>query len=413
MTQLSVYLCNEYAGLLTCDRQQRFSFQYDRQWIAKTNVAPLSLSLPLREEAYADEKARPFFTNLLPESGVRDAVARKIGVSPRNEFALLEALGGECAGAVTLIPKGMALDKQSGYLELSPEKFYKIVQELPKKPFLAGEDGIRLSLAGAQDKLPVYIEGERIFLPQGASPSSHIIKPNNDGIASSIRNEVFCMALADRIGLTVPNVNVMMTPDELYVVDRYDRFRDERGTVHRIHQEDFCQAMGLMPETKYEIEGGPSLFDCFALIDRFSTHPALDRKQLLDWVTFNYFIHNADAHGKNISLLLMPDEIRLAPFYDLMCTGAYEGINEKLAMKIGNENRPLWIQSRHWERLAEEVGIKAKFILQTVKKMAKQIENTAKDLASEQQAKWGPALIVAQIQEIIARQVKHTKSAIG
>jgi serine/threonine-protein kinase HipA len=413
MAQLSVFLCNDYVGVLSCDKQQRFSFQYDQEWISKKNVPPLSLSLPFQETPYPDEKARPFFTNLLPESAVREAVARKLGVSLRNEFALLEALGGECAGAVTLHPLGVSIDKQSGYRELSPEEFHKIIQDLPKKPFLAGEDGIRLSLAGAQNKLPVYLKGERIFLPQGSSPSSHIVKPNIEGIEGSVRNEAFCMALAKRMGLALPNVNLMTIPDELYVIERYDRFRDEKGDVHRIHQEDFCQAIGLMAETKYETEGGPSLVNCFSLIDRFSSIPALDRKSLLDWIAFNYFIHNADAHAKNLSLLLTPNEVRLAPFYDLMCTGVYEGVNRKLAMKIGNENRPEWIQSRHWESMAEKVGIGAKFVLRTVRGMAERIESTAENVASDQQAIWGAAPIIARIQKSISRQVKHTKSVVG
>lgn len=413
MARLSVYLCNVYAGVLSCDKQQRFSFQYDRQWIAKKDVPPLSLSLPLREDAYPDEKARPFFTNLLPESTVREAVARKLGISPRNEFALLNALGGECAGAVTLLPQGAAPENQSGYRELSSETFREIILELPQKPFLAGEDGIRLSLAGAQDKLPVCLKGDRIFLPRGSSPSSHIIKPNIKGIERSVRNEVFCMALAKRIGLTVPHVRMMEIPEEIYVVERYDRYRDEKGEVNRLHQEDFCQASGLMAEAKYEGEGGPCLADCFSLIDRFSTAPVLDRKALLDWITFNYFIHNADAHAKNISLLLTSREVRLAPFYDLMCTGVYEGVNEKLAMKIGNENRPQWIQPRHWERMAQTVGIGAKFVLRTVREMAKQIEIAAETLALEHRAMWGDASIVTQILKVIARQVKHSKSATG
>ncbi len=168
-----------------------------------------------------------------------------------------------------------------------------------------------------------------------------------------------------------------------------------------------------MAETKYETEGGASLAACFSLIDRFSTNPVLDRKALLDWIAFNYSIHNADAHTKNLSLLLTPNEIRLAPFYDLMCTGVYEGINEKLAMKIGSENRPQWVQSRHWERMAEAVGIGTRFVLRTVREMAKRIEGAAEEVASEQQAIWGPASVVIKIQETIARQVKHTKSTVG
>ncbi|MCU0600325.1 MAG: type II toxin-antitoxin system HipA family toxin, partial [Desulfobacterales bacterium] len=342
MSRLSVFLCNEYVGVLSCDKQQRFSFQYDHKWIKKQNVPPLSLSLPFQEELYPDEKARPFFTNLLPESAVRESIARKLGISLRNEFALLEALGGECAGAVTLLPPGETPLERSEFRELSSDGFREIIHSLPKKPFLAGEEGIRLSLAGAQNKLPVYLKDTRVFLPLGSSPSSHIVKPNIEGIEESVRNETFCMTLAKRIGLTVPEVNIMKIPEEVYVVERYDRYYDEEGTVHRIHQEDFCQAIGLMAETKYENEGGPSLADCFSLIDRFSSNPALDRKSLLNWTVFNCFIHNADAHAKNLSLLLTPNEVRLAPFYDLMCTGVYEGVHERLAMKIGNENRPQW-----------------------------------------------------------------------
>lgn len=410
MSHLMVYLCNEYVGILSCDKRQRFSFQYDPQWIAREGVPPLSLSMPIQENTYPDEKARPFFTNLLPESNLREAVARKLGISPRNDFALLEALGGECAGAVALLPQGAEMESVSGYQKFSPEEFHALVEELPKKPFLAGERGIRLSLAGAQHKLPVYLEGDSVFLPKGGSPSSHIIKPDIEGVEQSVRNELFCMALAGRIGLKVPGVMMMTTPRELYVVERYDRCRDENGRMQRTHQEDFCQAIGLMAETKYESEGGPSLADCFSLLDQFSTRPALDRKALLDWVVFNCLIHNADAHAKNLSFLLTPDEIRIAPFYDLICTGIYEGINEKLAMKIGGENRTSWIRSRHWERMANHVGIQSKYVLRTVKGMAKRIVGEAHAVASEQQTIWGDASILSRIIEMIAKQVNHVES---
>ncbi|MCF8027228.1 MAG: type II toxin-antitoxin system HipA family toxin [Desulfobacteraceae bacterium] len=412
MAELAVYLNGAYAGLLTCDKQQHFSFQYAPEWIARENMPPLSLSLPLTETVYTDKKARPFFTNLLPESFVREAVARKLGISPRNEFALLQALGGECAGAITLLPPGRETERLFGYKELSAEEFHQLLREMPKKPFLAGEEGIRLSLAGAQHKLPVYLEDGRFFLPKGASPSSHIIKPNIQGIDQSVRNEAFCMAIAERIGLTVSPATVLTSPEEVYVVERYDRYRDSTGVLRRLHQEDFCQALGLMAETKYEAEGGPSLLDCFSLLDRFSSHPILDKKSLLQWVVFNYYIYNADAHAKNISFLLKSDEIRLAPFYDLMCTGVYEGVHDKLAMKIGNENRPRWIYIRHWERMAQAVGIGAKLVLKTLNEMGKEITEAAEKVASEHHELWGPASITVEIQNIIAKQVQQTKTAL-
>ena len=412
MTELAVYLNGQYVGLLAADKQQHFSFQYAPEWLARDDTPPLSLSLPLTDTLYTDEKARPFFTNLLPESFVREAVARKLGISPRNEFALLEALGGECAGAVTLLPPGEDTEKHAGYRELSLKQFHQLVLEMPKRPFLAGEEGVRLSLAGAQHKLPVYLEGERFFLPEGASTSSHIIKPNIEGIDQSVRNEAFCMAIAESIGLKVPPATVLKSPDELYVVKRYDRYRDNTGVLQRLHQEDFCQALGLMAETKYEAEGGPSLSDCFALLDRFSSHPILDKKALLEWMVFNYYICNADAHAKNISVLLKSDEIRLAPFYDLMCTGVYEGVHDKLAMKIGKENRPRWIYIRHWERMAKALGIGTKLVLRTVSEMGKAINEAAEKVASAHHQLWGQAAIIPEIQKIIRIQVQHTETTL-
>lgn len=410
MAQLAVYLNDDLVGNLACDQQQRFIFQYAPEWLAGKHVPPLSVSLPLQESAFPDEKARPFFTNLLPEANVREAVARRLGISSRNEFALLEALGGECAGAVTLLPLGAEVESYPGYQLLHPEDLHRLIIELPKRPFLAGEEGIRLSLAGAQYKLPVFIDGGNIFLPKGASPSSHIFKPAIDRIEQSVRNEAFCMTLAKRIGLKVPRAYVMAIPEALFVIERYDRYRNDSGQILRIHQEDFCQAMGLMAETKYESEGGPSLADCFALLSRFSTNPALDKKALLDWVVFNYFIHNADAHAKNLSLLLAPNEIRLAPFYDLMSTGVYEGINERLAMKVGKENRPRWIRTRHWQRMATEAGIGPQFVLRVLKDMAEQIVIAAAEVADEQNKAWGDSPIVGRIQDKILQHSKYTES---
>jgi serine/threonine-protein kinase HipA len=259
MRHLDVYLNNDLVGILSSDEQQRFIFQYAPEWIARKDVPLLSVSLPLQESPFPDEKARPFFSNLLPEANVREAVARKLGISPRNEFALLEALGGECAGAVALLPKGADGEMDTGYRPLTPETFRKLIDDLPKKPFLAGEEGMRLSLAGAQYKLPVFIEGGNVSIPQGSSASSHIVKPAIESIEHSVRNEAFCMALAERIGMNVPRSWVVTIPAELFIIERYDRYRNESGQILRIHQEDFCQAMGLMADTKYESEGGPSL----------------------------------------------------------------------------------------------------------------------------------------------------------
>lgn len=127
---------------------------------------------------------------------------------------------------------------------------------------------------------------------------------------------------------------------------------------------------------KYESEGGPSLAACFDLVRQGSIRSGKDVLSLLNWVIFNYLIGNSDAHGKNISLLLLPKGPMLAPFYDLLSTRIYAryGLPEGLAMKIGGENDPGAIQKEHWEQFAAEVGIKPRLVLTRVAELAKRIE---------------------------------------
>lgn len=399
--ELNVYFHDDLTGTLRLDNRRRFTFQYDPNWIKKTSAIPLSLSLPLRKEPFEDDASRPFFANLLPEADVRRAVARRLGISEHNDFALLEAIGGECAGAVTVLPAGIHVSHEGSYRPIDEKELHEIVASLPVKPFLAGEEGLRLSLAGAQNKLPVYAEGDRIFLPMGSYPSSHILKPPIRDLQGTVENEAFCMTLAGRLGLPVPPVTIRKGKDTLYIVERYDRKRGEPGRLIRLHQEDFCQALGVPPDQKYESEGGPSLSQCFALLSDRSIKPSVDRKHLLNWVVFNYLIGNADAHAKNIALLLTKEGPLLAPFFDLLCTGVYKDLTDKLSMKIGGENRPKWIQHRHWQRFAEDTVIKPKLVISTLQGMAERITGVAKGLTGEFRDRYGKAPILDAILGVI------------
>jgi serine/threonine-protein kinase HipA len=206
-----------------------------------------------------------------------------------------------------------------------------------------------------------------------------------------------------------PNDYMVQRPWRIYSCFSWHGCRLSHGIEYVKHKN--IDVPSFMAETKYEAEGGPCLADCFTLLAQFSTSPALDKKALLNWVVFNYLIHNADAHAKNLALLLRPAEIRLAPFYDLLSTGVYEGINPRLAMKIGGENRPQWIRTRHWERMAKEVGIGSALVLRTVKAMAKQIVHAAEEVVSQQPAMWRPAPIVGQIQNIILKHTNHAQTS--
>ena len=176
----------------------RLNFWYAPEWLAHPNAVALSCLLPLRAAPFDDHRARPFFAGLLPEGQMRRLIAQQFQISWQNDFAILDRIGGECAGAVTSLEPGLPLPVTAadGDVEwLSDEKVIAFLDELPRRPMLAGENELRLSLAGAQDKLPVVVEQNRIGLPRHGAPSSHILKPPIPTVEDSVTNEAFCLAL--------------------------------------------------------------------------------------------------------------------------------------------------------------------------------------------------------------------------
>lgn len=375
-TALQARIDEAVVGRLWLDEKKRFCFRYDEGWL-KTSRIPLSLSLPLRKEPYLDDESHPFFANLLPEEKIRALIARNLGLSLNNDYGLLEKIGGDCAGAVSLYPESEESGREPGsYRQLTLDELNAILSELPKRPLLAGDKGIRLSLAGAQKKLPIYYDEEHFHLGLGSAPSNYIIKPPIEDLDGTVENEAFCMALAKAVGLDVPRAFIHQHGGtRIFVVERYDRVATDSG-IRRLHQEDFCQALGIPPEFKYEAEGGPILTACFNLARQKSIRSGKDVLSLVNWVIFNYLTGNSDAHGKNISLLLLPEGPVLAPSYDLISTRIYAhyGLASNLAMKIGGVSDPDAVQKRHWEQFAGEIGVKPRLVLLRIAEMAKSIE---------------------------------------
>jgi serine/threonine-protein kinase HipA len=316
---LDVYLLNVHVGQLTLQDRGAFIFQYDHTWLEQHPCLPLSLSLPLQQAPFEGDAARAFFANLLPESELRKVISLQLHISEGNDFALLTEIGGECAGAVSLLPEGERWRDDGVYQALNDDELNRLVREMPQKPMLVGEDDVRLSLAGAQNKLPVFFENGIVSLTRGHLPSTHILKPPMHYFSNTVENEMFCMKLAKKMGLDVPEVVLLQKEKPLYLIERYDRLHSLHGGIIRLHQEDFCQALGVMPDMKYQNEGGPSLQACFQLIRDYSVNPIADLKSLLQWVIFNYLIGNADAHGKNISILFGEHGPRLAPHRFMIC----------------------------------------------------------------------------------------------
>ncbi|HKE25904.1 MAG TPA: type II toxin-antitoxin system HipA family toxin [Bryobacteraceae bacterium] len=365
---LDVYLHADLVGHLTQDDDGDMSFQYLESWLQKAGAVPLSHSLPLGPERFRRKECRGFFAGILPEESKREMIARNLGISARNDYAMLEAIGGECAGAVTFLPHGEPMpDRQYGYRNLSDEELAAILKELPRRPLLAGEEGIRLSLAGAQDKVPVRVEERAISLPLGGAPSTHILKPNVERFEGVVFNEALCMLLAAAADLPAAAIETREVGGISYLlVERYDRHHrplpDRAPVVERLHQEDFCQALGIVSEQKYQKEGGPSLKQCFALVREVSSAPVIDLAQLLDNIIFNYIVGNNDAHGKNFSLVYRPAgagelEIRLSPLYDVVSTIYYPELSRDMAMRIGEQYSSEKVSLPDFEKLADDAKL--------------------------------------------------------
>ena len=387
---LDVYLHSNLTGHLIQDDHGQTLFEYTPDWLKNPNAIPLSISLPLQEGKFGEKYCKPFFAGVLPDTTKRKLIARNLGISANNDFSMLEQIGGECAGAITFLSIGTKFSDRAGnYRSLSSAELEKILIELPKRPLMAGESGVRLSLAGAQDKIAVYIGGGQLFLPLDNAPSSHIIKPDTEEYKGIVFNEAFCMKLAAQMGLPVAEIATEKAGNIDYLlIERYDRIVkpvDGKSELDRIHQEDFCQALGIVSERKYQAEGGPSIKDCFDLLRKVSSVPVVDLGHLLDAVIFNFLIGNHDGHGKNFSLLYRTQDnsgsfgkIRLAPLYDLICTPVYSNLSKKMAMKIGKTYVLSEVDPRQFENLADEIGftkplVKRK-VIEHAKRMLQQID---------------------------------------
>ncbi len=379
--KLDVYLHQTLIGSLVIDLQGDMTFTYDQAYACHQQNMPLSQSLPLKMDAYNAKQCRPFFSGILPEAHLRGSIARQLGISEHNDFALLSAIGGECAGAVSLLPSSVTPRHLSPeYRTLDDHALATILDTMHQRPMLVGEDGIRLSLAGAQDKLAVAYINNQIAIPINGAPSTHILKPINRDFPSLIENEHFCLNLAKKIGLNTAEATLHhdIHHKPYLLIKRYDRINTEH-TIERLHQEDFCQALSIVPEMKYQREGGPDLASCFQLIRQVSTQPVLDIKALLQGVLFNLMIGNNDAHGKNFSLLYDQQQIRLAPFYDMISTVYYPTLASKMAMKIGSKYSFDLLYARHIMQMADAAHLSKALVRKETMSMIKKIQRHLTD----------------------------------
>lgn len=366
--KLNVFFGNKKAGSLESTENRGVIFVYDENYLNDKNSVPLSASLPFQKEEFSQKQCIPFFSGLLPEEDSRKKIADYLHISETSTLKLLEALGGECAGLISILREdedgsfsketSFKLDSEN-YELLDEKRLSEFIGKMNTRPLIKADDKLRLSLAGAQEKLALAKINGEWYLPLNGAPSTHILKPARTGSLSSLaQNEYICMKLAKSFGLPVPDVDLLKIAEkDIFVVERYDRIK-EADSIHRLHQEDFCQALGIMSTSKYQNDGGPGIADIFNTILKVCTVPALESQKFLRYVLFNYLMGNCDGHGKNYSLLYKNNRLELSPLYDVVSTIIYPGLTEKLSMKIGKHYEIQKVTQEDFSLLAESLNIK-------------------------------------------------------
>jgi serine/threonine-protein kinase HipA len=316
INQMEVGTLQEVAGL--------WSFQYGADWLGNPRGFALSPHLPLTAETLLDGATkRPvqwYFDNLLPEEGQRILLAGDAELNAADAFGLLAWYGAESAGSVTLLTPEAAPHMAEPLRPLPDDALEARIQQLPKAP-LTHAAIKRMSLAGAQHKLAVVLQNDALFEPAGATPSTHILKPDHPdgGYPHSVINEWFVMRLAKRLGLDVPHVHRRYVPSPVYLINRFDRIPDSQGWQRR-HVIDACQLLGLDRSFKYSQGSMENL----AALANACRSPAVARARLFGWLVFNVLVGNSDAHLKNLSFLVSHEGVQLAPFYDLLSVATYD-----------------------------------------------------------------------------------------
>jgi serine/threonine-protein kinase HipA len=401
-------------GRVQKDARGRLRFLYDDAWRNAADAYPLSLSMPLGAKEYSRSVIEAFLWGLLPDNEhVLARWAGKFQVSARNVFALISHVGEDCAGAVQFVAPEHLDDIRSGKKDkvewLDESEVATRLKTLRKDhaAWRLPHDTGQFSLAGAQPKTALIWQNNRWGIPSGRIPTTHILKPPTGQFDGHSENEHICLMLARSLGLPTAQSRVMRFKDEIaIVIERYDR-QQVGNDIVRVHQEDVCQARGIMPTKKYQNEGGPSAFDIIELLRTYSTDREADLQTFIGALGFNWLIAGTDAHAKNFSLLLSDRRIRLAPLYDIASILPYDEFDlrkVKLAMKIGGENKLSQIGLREWQKFASEVRVDTDELVERLIAMAKQLPDEVSAACTRAREEGLNAAIIGRLAtQLIAR----------
>ena len=351
-----------------------FFFEYDPQWLAQPGGYVLAPQFALSPQRFKGVLVRNFFDNLLPEGQVLEDVLAAIRLRDASPFDVLGALGRELPGVLSLLPEDQMRAQQQTYEALPYAALSQRIAQREQVPLLVANAQATMSLAGAQDKVGLRFDSRtrRLWDSVGQSPTTHILKPDTRQAryAPSAINEFACMRLARALKLPVPQVWLLRVPEAAYVIERYDREVPAHGDIVSLHQIDGCQLLGHGSAWKYERSGALVSLAKLAHALRALGVRGSDMLAFQRWVMFNYLVGNADAHAKNLSVLIDGGRpgYRLAPFYDLVCVRAYGDTG--LALFIGDEESFDAVGLHSWEAFCQDCGFAVKETLMELKTMA-------------------------------------------
>jgi serine/threonine-protein kinase HipA len=408
MAGLPVYFEQRLVGTIDVDKTGP-GFTYDAGWIGLRGAFPISTTMPPRPDRIGPDAFLPWAANLLPENEQLRTLGQLLGMARGDVIGLLSAIGGDTAGALSIGQPGRTSSVQWRPVG-TPDELEAVLDDLPNKPFLVGEEGVSMSLAGAQSKLAVAVdEGGRICIPMNGSPSTHILKPDSPRLPGGVQNEAFCLTLARRMKIPTPDVITGTAGKRTFLlVKRYDR-TEVGGRWRRLHQEDYCQALGTPPSAKYETNRtgirGPTLKDMFEVTRRHL--PATEIIRLLDLVVLNVLCCNTDAHAKNYSIMIRGNGASLAPIYDIMCGEVWGNVTKSLAQKIAGKSRGDDLKGKDWQHFARECGLNPRQVLDRVGALARSATAEAEAAASEVAAMpAGPHELLEPTRQAIERRVR-------
>jgi serine/threonine-protein kinase HipA len=398
---LRVHLNNRLVGHFLKEPGGAVSFRYDDSWLGWENAIPVSLSLPLREDAYRGAPVSAVFENLLPDSeALRRRVAERVGAAGADAYSLLAAIGRDCVGALQFLAE-------------------KLLRSLGQAPLgLSRDDDFRISIAGAQEKTALLWDGRRWRKPVGTTPTTHILKPqigelpNGIDLSNSVENEFYCLKLLKAFGLPVNEAAIKtFGKTTALVIERFDRRWTRDGRLLRVPQEDCCQALSVPPGRKYQSDGGPGLVQILDLL-RGSDTPEEDRRTVLKAQILFWLIGATDGHGKNFSVFLGPGgTYRLTPLYDILSaqpsldSRQVERKQMKLAMAVGAKNhyRIDGIQTRHFFETGRAAGLSKATVQALIDEIRAAAGDVMERLADELPPRFPKSIHVSVSKAVTAR----------